>query len=159
MPNPLKWRIKLGASATRLFRYIRRRLVALKLVIQTPPETDHSMMASESAAGVNIPGKWKENNEKNAPLHDSRLILKTYSDMPGISFYDLRVWRKVTESLPDDYVLPNPESMRMLLPMTADFYRSLFLISSARPDLIVDDHIWKRIKAALPSNYKIPDSF
>jgi hypothetical protein len=81
---------------------------------------------------------------------------ETYADFPGTLFHDFRVWQIVTASLPDDYVLPNPESVRILLPMTADFYRSIFSSPAVHPDLMVDDQIWKRIKTALPPHYKIP---
>jgi len=159
MPTPLKWRFKISATAVRLFQYIRRKFISLKPVFRSPLETDRYSIENDSGDGVNTPGKREENAGKDAPLHENRLILKNYSDMPGIPFYDLNVWRKATASLPDDYVLPNPETMRTLLPMTADFYHSLFLISSDRPDLIVDDQVWKRIKANLPPRYAIPKPF
>jgi hypothetical protein len=81
----------------------------------------------------------------------------TYTDLRDTLFHDFRILQIVTASLPDDYVLPNPESVRILLPMTADFYRSLFSSPSVHLELMVDDQIWKRIKAALPLDYKIPD--
>jgi hypothetical protein len=79
-------------------------------------------------------------------------------DLSDTSFFHFGIFRIIATSLPDDYGIPNPESMRILLPMTADHYRNLFLIPSSQPNMLVDDHVWLRIKAALPKDYLLPGS-
>jgi hypothetical protein len=68
-----------------------------------------------------------------------------------------RIWRNIMTRLPDEYDIPNPETVNSLLPMTADYYRNLFANPSPHLHLLVDEQIWMKIKAALPQNYKIPE--
>jgi hypothetical protein len=162
MNNMFKWWSRIGSLGVWPSRYLRWRNETGKPIIPMNPvpvaEMTASVISSDTSdkAGNSIEGYQEEviyySREKRAFYNG-----ETYGDLPGTLFNDFRIWRDVTTSLPDDYVLPNPESVRILMPMTADFYHSLFLSSSARADLMVDDQIWKRIKAALPPHYRIPD--
>ena len=76
-------------------------------------------------------------------------------DIPFISF---QIWTKVSVNLPPDYLLPNPETVQLLFPKTADYYRNLFTTTSINQHVMVDDQVWRRIKDALPKHFKIPDS-
>jgi hypothetical protein len=114
---------------------------------------------SQYFRGLKNPAKEGDIEKVTYYRYEKRVFYngEAYADLPDTFFHDFRVWQIVTTSLPNDYVLPNPESVRILMPMTADFYRSLFSSRSVNPELMVDDQIWKRIKAALPTHYKIPD--
>jgi hypothetical protein len=124
---------RLDACSKRLSLYFRRPLQNVPLPVPESPVADR----------------------KNREFYNS----ETYADLPDSLFHDFRIWKDLTALLPDDYVIPNPESMRILLPKTAGFYNSLFLPSSAYPDVLIDDQVWRRIKEALPPEYKIPDLF
>jgi len=70
---------------------------------------------------------------------------------------DQALWQNIMTRLPDEYDIPNLETVHSLLPMTADYYRDLFTNPSPNQHLLVDEQIWMKIKVALPQNYKIPE--
>jgi hypothetical protein len=76
--------------------------------------------------------------------------------MLGTQFYTFCIWRRIVTWLPNEYMLPNPDSIRILLPMTADSYRNLFCVPYRNPLILVDEQVWNRIKAALPKDYQLP---
>ncbi|MBB6669395.1 hypothetical protein [Cohnella nanjingensis] len=96
-------------------------------------------------------------------LHESRPISYQANsdvniDLSSTSFSPFGIIRIIATSLPYDYEIPNPESLRVILPMTADHYRSLFSVPTSQPNMLVDDQVWLRIKAALPKGYLLPGS-
>lgn len=38
-----------------------------------------------------------------------------------------------------------------------DLYNGLFATQTSDPDIMVDYRVWNKIKATLPSDYKLPD--
>ncbi|MED1488609.1 hypothetical protein [Bacillus smithii] len=72
-------------------------------------------------------------------------------------FVDDRVWKHIKNSLPENYVLPNPVIKEMFKPMSGDFYNSLFSTPLSTPEVFVDHEVWESIKASLPPDYVIPN--
>ena len=68
-----------------------------------------------------------------------------------------QVWNQIQQSLPPDFIMPNPDNLELFQSMSSDSYDNLFNNPSSLPHLIVDTTLWNHITHALPQSYILPN--
>ena len=65
-------------------------------------------------------------------------------------------WEKIIESVPQNFVLPNPESIAVFQKMKGDSYNLPFTNKTLTSNIFVDSQTWEAILQNLPIDYQLP---
>jgi hypothetical protein len=68
-----------------------------------------------------------------------------------------QVWDQIQQSLPQNYIMPNPVIMALFQSMSSDSYDNMFNNPSSIPHLFVDNKLWNDITHVLPQSYILPN--
>jgi len=68
-----------------------------------------------------------------------------------------QVWDQIQQSLPPDFIMPNPDILALFQSMSSNTYDKMFNNPSSLPHLFVDTSLWNQITHVIPQSYILPN--